>query len=1825
MPGFSNYTPLPSLSLLPGDTSIPKVEPPQMDNPLGKLFGTATKDLPLFARPDNAKMTTPVLTKLSETLRYTDPALGFNPMDNNLEYKYADAHPYKTFGNNVIQFGARFLGAATEAIATIPIAVNAAWNKDFNKMYDNPVTNGINDWLDGLNNALPTYQTQYEQQHPLLKYLNPLQIKSFAGAWGSGINNLGYTAGAIAGAIAEDAVITAATGGAGLLPALGTNAAQLTRSFTKAGRLAATAAEETKTLGQMAYGVTRSGVRGSELALEAGGTEVKGLLGTRQLARTNELGQLGAEEAGMAGRELARTNELATTGGGMNISRGATGTEFHQGYGDVNAAIDAKNAYVKKINFRDAAYKLRDGAKYNLALLTSAAAEGAFEAAQNNNATIKALSDRTKEYNDGAELNAQELSNIYKRAKEGADFTMGANIALLYLSNRINWGSLFKPTTAALTEGITGWGSNIARTGVKSEFVEVTDEITKETQKLIKHSVMNVTPETRIGKILLNGEKLFNIGKRNISESFEEGAQFTINEGSTDYIKRKYDPTNAKQVGDFMKSFGYGVNQTFGTNEGLDNLVGGFIGGLLGGGVEHFTRKQAPLKEQLARQVEALNSVSLFSDNLNTKGTEAIVGQGLAKDHKDAVVKGDMHKAKNLKFDMLYNWVASGVRVGNYEKRIEELNMSRELEGKSFAEYWGMEDTDTNRAKVNEFLDGIKQKADKIKSNIEKVENVTKNPHKKGTEDYTAFENYKDKLALNMSRHEEYQRRLKGVREELQKNAPLLNIQDAVKLTSIQGITEMLQKVKKASAQLDIQIAQTQGNEQLQRDLKIKKQALDSVYDRLQPITTSGKTTEGSMRSRDVQFDATQYVGALQDLYQLTNGISIDNNKYLEQQKRLSDGNTIFIDSAEDNGTNISNDEFADILQRLQDIHKLGEASYSLGKYYTYLRKGLGMTNELSRIKQIMAQAQANVDARTGKVKTKEDIEDEIRQQEYENIDSIKVSGDKETTTEQRDIIKKAAKKTAYDEPLTKEEKDLFDEFPNTAVEYVKAEQNVRAKVVEEFNKQAEDIFNNMPTTDTSKKDEAPKTETNAKYNGADLNVLFFSLHRNPYYKELLQNLHDLIFNKSTETFGDDFTAFRTSRPEKDNLNIKEVRKDSGIKLFRKDFEEVIEIRSGGKVIGELRPPNSLFLDQDGNVPMFDINNKLNITKEQYADITKNDISTYEKFKEGAEAYATAYENLDKQVNDGERVNADVIRQFFNFSINPGSVVVNNKNNVQSDTLLKDVKIKNKAVVKIVKQDDGSYKAEMLKNMGLTDEQIAATESFVEENAQHFIDSKLANKMVAVFPVAGEITIQSFVRARFINSKEKSVYGDTIKVSSIPNIFQNFVINFNPTSVNENVQTTPTSEPVAQTAPIVEPTPQATPKDVYVKNKKALADLIKKYFNVTQEQAEFSAELFQSQAEAWAKRTGNKASEYFKTTGFNTQLQAGLQGNNVVFSSEEIKQIDKEKVELRKTLKYPKGKTNLIEEDWYTTQTPTFKAWFGNSKVVDENGDPLVQYHWSPKTDITEFNLSGIGSHFGTRVAAEDVNSIKNVNKTTVYDEEYGDFVEIQIPTEDGILYPVFLRIENPLEIDDQGQHRLGYYIEVIKEGFAKVGINLTEEDLAPFKYEDNNYQGERTKELSDLLKKYGFDGFKYINQTEDIGSTSYIALTKSSIKSTKAEEFNINKDNINYQSQAFYDKVQMIVNGRKNGGFKLSPAYDPYTKTFLGYRPQKGMATQALKNAITKWVKSSNIENVEVGINPNFGTITFKNTDPQITLFQTNDDVKTALKNSGFIEKSCK
>ena len=124
-------------------------------------------------------------------------------------------------------------------------------------------------------------------------------------------------------------------------------------------------------------------------------------------------------------------------------------------------------------------------------------------------------------------------------------------------------------------------------------------------------------------------------------------------------------------------------------------------------------------------------------------------------------------------------------------------------------------------------------------------------------------------------------------------------------------------------------------------------------------------------------------------------------------------------------------------------------------------------------------------------------------------------------------------------------------------------------------------------------------------------------------------------------------------------------------------------------------------------------------------------------------------------------------------------------------------------------------------------------------------------------------------------------------------------------------------------------------------------------------------------------------------------------------------------------------------------ETPEFRNWFGDSKVVDAEGKPMVVYHGTA-SDFAEFNTDE-GAHFGTAPAAN---------------ERAGMFMR-------GNVMPVYLSIKNPKRVQDQANVKAGEWGDAIEQAKAD-----------------------------------GYDGLVYRNDAEDAGSDSYVVFDPAQIKS---------------------------------------------------------------------------------------------------------------------------
>lgn len=156
-------------------------------------------------------------------------------------------------------------------------------------------------------------------------------------------------------------------------------------------------------------------------------------------------------------------------------------------------------------------------------------------------------------------------------------------------------------------------------------------------------------------------------------------------------------------------------------------------------------------------------------------------------------------------------------------------------------------------------------------------------------------------------------------------------------------------------------------------------------------------------------------------------------------------------------------------------------------------------------------------------------------------------------------------------------------------------------------------------------------------------------------------------------------------------------------------------------------------------------------------------------------------------------------------------------------------------------------------------------------------------------------------------------------------------------------------------------------------------------------------------------------------------------------------------------MKAPNGKpTNLTEKQWIQVRTKNFKDWFGDwendptnaSKVVDENGEPLVVYHNS-NADINIFDENKIGTNGSSEGGLFGKGFYFSTNKD--YNSLFGNKE-----------YAVFLNIKNPItdEITIKEIQAFKPSIDIIKNAYNKDGlisINKSENNTVEYVAYDSN------------------------------------------------------------------------------------------------------------------------------------------------------------------------
>lgn len=143
------------------------------------------------------------------------------------------------------------------------------------------------------------------------------------------------------------------------------------------------------------------------------------------------------------------------------------------------------------------------------------------------------------------------------------------------------------------------------------------------------------------------------------------------------------------------------------------------------------------------------------------------------------------------------------------------------------------------------------------------------------------------------------------------------------------------------------------------------------------------------------------------------------------------------------------------------------------------------------------------------------------------------------------------------------------------------------------------------------------------------------------------------------------------------------------------------------------------------------------------------------------------------------------------------------------------------------------------------------------------------------------------------------------------------------------------------------------------------------------------------------------------------------------------------------------------------TETAAFKRWFGDSKVVDADGKPLVVYHGTARGDFSFFDtyasnygLMGSGGYFTENPLVASEYTDKGAAKMRRQGEQ-------PAPT----VYPVYLRIERPLDMNAEPDR--AKWVQAFPQYFE------SETDLTDFSTNEEVYREVEDIMTSDMIPAY--------------------------------------------------------------------------------------------------------------------------------------------------------
>lgn len=1002
-------------------------------------------------------------------------------------------------------------------------------------------------------------------------------------------------------------------------------------------------------------------------------------------------------------------------------SGGEEYTAFKQALGQSDDVVAGINAALSKAgNIKH----WSDIGRFALGVSLSAYGESIMEG---NKVFTQIKNDLENEYKDeyGNFRGTPEIKEkIRQTAAQAAKATVAPNFAFLAVSNAIGMGSVLRPASAA---------------------VRATEEA------LAKQAILNVKDINTIEAVATKGvgnkflQRLVSpahLLQDNVREAIEEGYQYVVSDSNTNFYEKQFSKRSNEETFTLAQSYANSVGRLFTTTEGKLNMLMGFLGGIFQHGAKHLisnARGITPLRglafaQDLAGQLNRYSATGLF----NTARNEAVASSDIAYDMANAAKSGNIFAYKNLQLQGLFNFVSSGVKTNKFDLRLQQLEALKGFNQQQFETFWKMDFNDTNSKIVNDYVDGLITKSKEIADQVKKIDKgFGRNPFKRGTNDYLAFDFYKDELALSLTKQKDYRRRAGQLREQAFSVIPAANYTDILALSSEEGVKETISNFNKKIADLknSEQLALSPGvNGEVSQDLA------NTFKEEREFLEEHVKDLEGNLKN----WDEDLYIQSLKNLY----------NYY---------GNANSVKGEFD----IDEADALGVYNNAQDVYKLIKATKRSADTYTKLARRNGFEDFkaefISKLNDFSDNITINDDG-TFQIKT---ATPEITPVETKPlIDSLGVTT-KEEAKKEIDKDNKEIIARAVDPAYEKSAESLGSKIINgTQVITPELKDQAKAAIDSSFQEKAE-----APTTDKNaqrenfvkqqmqelgvnptpsdasmeeiyadqdkaiEEDLNPEVTTNSSEKFWSnmmspiklLNKLFGKNFKDVQYQE---NLRKILFDTPFLNLGAElFNKLRveiTENPGASNAESFDLIRGSKALYRRTPFDLHVNVYADQTPLGYMHPPNSLYFKRGDNyLPITDL-----LDAKEYAEVTKNNPVTFDAFKKSIKNYTEAYNKLTASY-DGTvaKVDNQAFQRLFRPTIAYGGRA--NSNKEDESTVIKNLKYKGKgsAILSfpvLFNEKSGQWertsKPNVLNASQLTDEELFDVLTFVDKNVKKFHD-----------------------------------------------------------------------------------------------------------------------------------------------------------------------------------------------------------------------------------------------------------------------------------------------------------------------------------------------------------------------------------------------------------------------------------------------------------------------------------------------------------------------